>query len=161
MQIEQWKPIHGCDGYWVSSFGNVKGTRFDRPYITSLNRKGYLIIRIPKYKFSKSVHRVVAQHFIGDSILQVNHIDGNKLNNNVANLEYVTCKENIKHAIENGLRKANANLKSKAMFTNVDINIIRDAISHGFKNTEIASYYKCNHSTISKIRRGSHYTSIT
>ena len=55
------------------------------------------------------VHKLVANAFLGKSNLQVDHIDGNKLNNKLNNLEYVTPKENIRRAWEKGLAKNTEN----------------------------------------------------
>ncbi|QIW91573.1 HNH homing endonuclease [Acinetobacter phage vB_AbaM_D22] len=74
------------------------------------NGKGYKFVRIHKRGTKEAkqfyVHRLVAEMFIGcvDG-LQVNHIDGDKSNNCVSNLEIVTPKENIKHSHETGLSK--------------------------------------------------------
>lgn len=160
-EIERWVEIKGCNGYFVSTYGRVKGVRFLKDYVTSLSTKGYPVVRIPKYRYSKQLHRVVAEHFIdGDKSLQVNHIDGNKLNNHVSNLEWVTCKENINHAIKLGLRIARANL-AQDMFDTSQVKAIKDACINGHGNKPIAAYFKCSDSTISKIRRGKHYAHIS
>ena len=54
------------------------------------------------------MHRIVMAAFVGicPEGYQVNHIDGNKGNNHISNLEYVTSKENVLHAYKNGLRKS-------------------------------------------------------
>lgn len=64
---------------------------------------GYLEIGYNGKKYL--IHRLVAETYFGLSDLQVNHIDGNKLNNNLKNLEYVTRKENIRHSYSIGLSK--------------------------------------------------------
>lgn len=118
--IEEWKKIDGTnDFYEISNFGNVRSV--DRKvkrsdgFFTSIegkalkkskSKKGYPVCRIKINSKSKNVpiHRLVALHFVdGDKSLQVNHIDGDKDNNRFDNLEWVTCKENIRHSWNNGM----------------------------------------------------------
>lgn len=63
------------------------------------------------------VHKLVANAFLGKSNLQVDHIDRNKLNNKLNNLEYVTPKENIRRAWEKGLAKNTENQRKIARKT--------------------------------------------
>jgi hypothetical protein len=111
--VEIWKDVIGYKGYYrVSNFGRVKSIhkkwkKKEKFLSQCYDKKKYPMVHLSKNKKSKiiRVHKIVAKAFIGISKLQINHIDGNKLNNNVNNLEYVTCKENIKHAFKNNLRK--------------------------------------------------------
>jgi hypothetical protein len=97
---ELWEEI-ADEGLSISSFGRV----CDRDgYIIKASKvRGYLNIRIKNKNFR--VHRMVAKAFIVNSANkpQVNHIGGNKHNNNVDNLEWCTSLENIKHAFDTGL----------------------------------------------------------
>lgn len=69
------------------------------------NNNGYKVVTLNKEQLL--VHRLVAKHFLPNpyDYLQVNHIDGNKENNHVSNLEWCSAKENIEHALKTGLRK--------------------------------------------------------
>jgi len=69
------------------------------------------------------VHRLVLLTFIGPSPLIVNHIDGDKTNNHLSNLEYVTYQENTNHAIATGL--------TPAKLTATDATVIRELRSQG------------------------------
>ena len=115
--MELWKDIIGYEGYYqISNLGNVRSVdRFDGVHDRqgaimkpALKRNGYLQVGLRKHSERKwfSVHRLVAIHFIEnpDKKPQVNHIDGNKLNNTIENLEWVTEKENQNHAARLGLR---------------------------------------------------------
>lgn len=106
-----WRCLKGVvaygDCYEVSDDGlvrNIVRNRLLKPRI----KRGYeqVVLCLDGYHRSYFIHRLVALAFIpsGDENLQVNHIDGNKRNNNISNLEWVTPKENTKHAIETGLR---------------------------------------------------------
>lgn len=116
--MEIWKDINGYEGYYqISNKGNVRSLdRFDGVHDRqetilkpNLKQNGYLQVGLRKHSTRKwiGVHRLVAIHFIEnpDNKPQVNHIDGNKQNNNVENLEWVTAKENQNHATRIGLRK--------------------------------------------------------
>lgn len=102
------RDIVGYEGlYYVDIFGNIynsKGLKMKQRE----NEFGYLDIGLSKNnKQSRfKVHRLVVQAFLPNpnNLPQVNHIDGNKKNNNVENLEWVTAKDNTKHAIETKLR---------------------------------------------------------
>ena len=109
---EVWKDIPGYEGrYFASNFGRIKSRNIQhkQDYILSQinGRGGYLIINIIENgkHVQHSVHQLVASAFIPnpENKPQVNHIDGDKKNNRVDNLEWVTAKENVAHAIRTGL----------------------------------------------------------
>ena len=110
---EIWKDIKGYEGlYQVSNLGRVKSLNYNRKNIEKtlkpvLYYNKYYSYTLYKNKKKKVflAHRIVAINFIENinNKEYVNHIDGNKLNNNVDNLEWVTPSENNIHAFENGL----------------------------------------------------------
>ena len=110
MEQEQWKPIQGTEGkYEVSNVGHVK-TNGKRPGLLTLTKqpKGYLyaMIEYPDGKKKNCrVHRLVAEYFLPnpDNLPCINHIDGNKLNNHIDNLEWCTYQYNMQHAVRTGL----------------------------------------------------------
>ena len=119
MNIE-WRAIKDYEGlYEVSNDGRVRRLKFIngkhsfdkiRECKQTLNTWGYMTVNLCKNGKSntKRVHKLVANTFLGESDLQVDHIDGNKLNNKLENLEYVTPKENTNRAWEMGLSKNTA-----------------------------------------------------
>lgn len=116
--IEQWKPIEGYeDLYEISNLGNVKSLPKTRGCCVggekilkqNYSKYGYMLVMLCKNGKPQSfaVHRLVAKAFIPnpENKPQVNHIDGNKENNNLTNLEWCTASENTKHAYDNNLKK--------------------------------------------------------
>lgn len=111
---EIWKDIAGYEGlYQVSNFGRVKslGNKSNHKGAIILKQsdvQGYMCVGIRRDNGSKmvKVHRLVALAFIPnpECKTQINHKDGDKHNNVVSNLEWVTCAENIAHAEKTGLR---------------------------------------------------------
>lgn len=144
---EKWKPVVGFEGmYEVSDKGSVKSlarpawgktNRFVKEKIltSKVSRTGYEITHLRKdgKNCHPSVHRLVAEAFIPnvESKPTVNHIDGDKLNNSVSNLEWATHKEQSDHAFESDLIvKHNSKLyspsfkiKVKEYFDNVGCSI--------------------------------------
>lgn len=113
---EIWKPIEGFNGvYDVSDHGRVR-SHFREGGIRKMHAKssGYVQVNLYRDGGYKHVfvHRLVATAFLGPSELDINHKDGNKLNNCAENLEYVTQRENSAHhykqhrALPTGVYKA-------------------------------------------------------
>lgn len=111
--MERWKAIPGTEGYIeVSDQGRVRswlrGTA--RILKTQQDKKGYhrLRVTINRVKHSYKLHREVARAFIPNphNLPQVNHRNGNKSDNRVENLEWISNIDNARHAIENGLWEA-------------------------------------------------------
>lgn len=102
MSLEVFKPILSWEEYSVSTWGRVFSHRKGEFLIPETTSKGYLRVKLWKNAKAthKKVHRLVAEAFLPNPLgkPQVNHIDGNKQNNSVTNLEWVTDEENKLHA---------------------------------------------------------------
>lgn len=118
---EMWKDIPNYEGiYQASTFGRIRtcegkttytkrhGIRHWKQRILKTKGETYKTgYRVTLWKNGKSkdwlVHRLIATTFLGESDLTVNHIDGNRFNNHIANLEWCSKAENIRKGFETGL----------------------------------------------------------
>lgn len=103
--MEVWLTVKNHPNYEVSNQGHVRNKRNGKVLKPQLNKKeGYYRVNLNNKHYY--IHRLVADTFFeGDhQKIDVNHIDGNRLNNNISNLEWCTRKENIRHAYINGLK---------------------------------------------------------
>lgn len=140
----------------VSNFGNVIGQRGE---LMMGNKLRYHRITLTNYnnkKYTVSVHRLVAELFIGNiKGFVINHLDGNKLNNNFTNLEITTTKGNIQHAFNTGLAIGNIGEKNgNSILTEKKILEIYKLINKNYNNDEISQIYNINFRTVSQIRNG-------
>jgi hypothetical protein len=161
--MEIWKSILGYEKlYEISNLGNVKSLNYNhtgKPKILALkhHKSGYLTVMLCNngVKKNKSVHVLVAEAFIENpnSYPCVNHIDGNKNNNNVSNLEWVTHSQNTQHAINTGLR-LDSNMRGKQGALN---KLSKPVLQYSKDGTfvkkwlsisEAARFYNCSPSTI-------------
>lgn len=161
--MEQWKPIPGYRGYWASDRGRIK--TWDKILIPRLNKKkwGYPEVEVwtggilvcehcYRRKGSKSVrrkvHRLVMGAFHGDCPegLQVGHLDGNPMNNNLANLKYVTIKENAEHRIQHGTNNQGSR-QWKAKLTEDQVRLIR-ALAPTISKFKIAKQFSITESNV-------------
>lgn len=166
METEIWKPLKDYEGlYEISNMGRVrslvkKGNTKQQIKKTGIDvSTGYTNIQLTKNNkpLTKRVHRLVAEAFVPNPNNKpvVNHIDGNKRNNLASNLEWMTYSENTLHSFKNGLQKkifGDKNYITK--IKDQDVLKIRELISQGKTNKEIAKVYGVNPSQISRIKTG-------
>ena len=113
MEQEQWKPIQEFNGeYEVSNLGRVRSMKryygmVGRIMPQTIQRTGYYAVtfHMNNKAYCRKVHRLVIEAFTPnpDNLPTINHIDGNKLNNHVSNLEWCTYQANMQHAVRTGL----------------------------------------------------------
>ncbi len=136
--------VKGYDNlYCINPFGDIispsyvdkRGAfRKTRQIIPTITKKGYLRVHLNKNgkQVKRYVHRLVGKVFVPnkDSKPQINHIDGNKLNNHASNLEWATNQENIIHSYKTGLRvgtDATGEKNTMAKLTEKDVVEIRNS----------------------------------
>jgi hypothetical protein len=147
-----YKTIVDFPNYEINIKGVVRNKTSGKFINIRLAKIGYYTCNLwkeNKYK-TKYIHRLIAEYFIDDKFihLQVNHKDGNKLNNDISNLEWVTNKENISHSILNGLTPLNE-YRASTKLSNVEIKQIRES-----KDSQriLAKKFNCSQGYISEIK---------
>ena len=165
--MERWKDIEGFEGYYqVSDMGRVRSldrvvttTRHGKPLSMTtkgrilrapVTRDGYVSIQLFKHSkyYTFRVHRLVAKAFIDneDNLPEINHIDGNKQNNRVENLEWCTRGHNIRHAFRTGLIKKE-NMRSNAKKVRRSDGVVFDSLTKAAEEsgTHISDVSMCCH----------------
>lgn len=151
------KDIPGYEGlYRLYEDGRVWSYRAKRFLTVGIDRDGYrrFTVCVNHKVKNQALHRWLYITFVGniEEGKQINHKDGNKLNNALSNLELVTPKENTNHAWGIGLaRKRFGSETSMAKLTENDIPKIIKMYNDGFKQGEIAEMFGIDQSNISRI----------
>lgn len=111
--FENWKDVVGYEGlYQVSDKGNVKSLKSNSPKLLKQSPTNCGYMKVQLYQNGKGkmlyVHRLVAKAFLPNPQQkeEINHLDGNKANNVLSNLEWTSRSENQLHAINIGLRES-------------------------------------------------------
>lgn len=170
---EEWRPAFRYeDNYEVSNLGNIRSKTHwvnarnggERLYIgKEINKRirkvGYVECKICANSESKykALHRIIAETFVPNpnGYKEVNHIDGNKQNNNASNLEWCTRRQNIIHSFEMGLNKPRIGAEHcNARFNDEDVLKIRELYKKGMKVRAISELYKVPKPTIEGITSG-------
>lgn len=149
--------INNYPNYTIDEDGNIFSLN-GKIKLPSKDKKGYIHITLSNNGIRKTflVHRLVAEHFIDNpnNLLQVNHIDGDKSNNNVTNLEWVTPSDNIIHSFNNGLSNYSGENNGKSKLTLLEVIEIKKLINNKIKLKDIAKQFNVHPNTISEIKRG-------
>ena len=169
LPFEEWRDVAGYEGlYKVSNLGRVKSffkgiEKFRKPVLA---RPGYFSLVLYKNNIPKSVriHVLVAQAFIPNTEHKayVNHIDGNKLNNRADNLEWLTPSENLRHALDMGLKKSGTE-HSGAKFTEEQVRYIREVCIPDDKEwgfNALARMFNVTETTIARIYKHERYRNV-
>jgi hypothetical protein len=159
---ELWKTLDEYKGIKVSSFGRIlkasNKTRKER-ILTEFakDRDGYCRCSVQKLDgtwTSQPVHRLVAKAFIPnpDNKAAVNHIDGNRTNNKVENLEWVTPKENVYHSFQFGNRKICKDVPKNTILTDFQVSQI-DKLRTLYSVNQLAHLFNIKYTTLKNIIR--------
>lgn len=173
MSVETWKDIPEFRGsYQVSNMGRVRSLdrlvtynngriqkHKGRVLKPGISNSGYeqVVLYNDNGHNKKTVHRLVLEAFkphVNMSDLEVNHIDGDKLNNHLTNLEWVTRRDNMLHAHSTGLINNKGERSATAKLSNADVLEILQRLDTGSSHREIALDYGVSKGCITDINKG-------
>lgn len=173
---QEWRPVFGLeDLYEVSEYGYVRrrkpGKNRKAGHVLSLNRDKYGYLRVGMWHTEKqvmvtaAVQRLVMRAFVGERPegQEVNHKDGNKANNHVSNLEYVTHRENVVHSFKYLGRERTIPRGEKvgsAKLTDEKVIEIRARAAKGETRRALAEAYGVSHVAITAIVNRKTWTHI-
>ena len=152
--------VKGYEGlYDIDTFGNIYTVKYNKP-LKPYIKNGYLAVNLYKDKKCKHhyIHRLVASTFLNNdkNLPEVNHIDCNKHNNSVSNLEWCDRKHNLVHSYNNGLKRTGEK-HGMHKLTELQVISIRKEYVKGNKNYSLhalARKYGVNWCTIQAIVKG-------
>ena len=158
------------DNFEVSTCGQLRNVKTGTVYKQHINKEGYNQVCVSlggrnKKKVFK-IHKAVAGTFIDnpENKSDVNHKDGNKQNNTLPNLEWMTNKENMEHASQNGLLKPLCGVNHpSAKLTNEDVIYIREhyiARDQVYGSRALGRKFNVNHGSILSIVNGTSYVNV-
>lgn len=166
---ELWKDVRNWDGkYLISNHGKLKSIngkyskKHPDGYITigCIDSVGYRVftMRRPGFKERVRAHTLVCNAFnikpISEIKLCVNHLDGNKLNNNHTNLEWCTGADNIKHAVATGLMNLKGENHYNCKLSNDKVIEMRRVRKEGWTYQKIGDYFGVDRRQASDVVRG-------
>lgn len=148
------KNINGFKRYLIDENGNVYDIKRDKSVCKWIDTVGYYQCNLRddnNKKYYKRVHRLVAQSYIPNpnNFPQVNHKDGNKLNNNVENLEWTTNSQNVQHGYDNNLYKFKSRSHEIKVISKND-----NSVKHYPSIRNMCEDLKINRKTVTMILKG-------
>jgi predicted XRE-type DNA-binding protein len=160
---EIWMGVVGYENnYMISNFGRVKNVKTGR--ILKQNKvKGYNAVGLCKNRQQETlyIHRLVMENFVPNLFNKktVNHIDGNKLNNFLNNLEWASQSDNVYHSYKVGLASNRGEKNNRAKLTEKEVTEIR-TLSKTLRQGEIAKRYGVTQAAVSSIITGKNWNYI-
>lgn len=163
--MEIWRPVTGYENvYEVSDLGNVRRSLSEKPHdgtypgrmLRPFNSYGYRrVILCSKNKTKKFfVHRLVAQAFIPNptNLPIINHLNFDRSDNRISNLEWCTQKRNMQHSIQAGRKRIFGEENVNAKLNNLSVRRIRKLFSTGkHSKSELARQFKVTPSLIREV----------
>lgn len=155
--IESFRDIIGYESHYeISNLGRVRNKRTGRFIVTKQGKLGYPKVNLWKSNKYKTIliHRLIGIHFIPNPLnyKEINHIDGNRTNNSIENLEWVSRKQNCIHAVETGLVPLGQARRNSKLTNAQAMEIYKLSHSGTMKRQEIANMFQISTTQVSQIK---------
>lgn len=164
--MEVFVSIKGYENYYeISNYGRVRSLynrykmcEFKKPYT---RKDGYVVANLIKdgKQTTFYLHRLVANHFIENddiNMTEINHIDGDKQNNHVDNLEWCTSQQNIIHSYKSNLSKIGFN-RTSSKLTEEMVFKIPSLLKDGYSIKQISKLFNVSTTAIHHVLKGDNY----
>lgn len=154
--------------YYANENGSIYSAKSNKILSWQLDKDGYAKVQMMSddgKRHRYSVHRLILENLNpveGMENLQVNHIDGNKLNNQLSNLEWTTSSENNKHAYQIGLKNQKGQNNNATRLTDKDVEkIIELLLTHQYTYKQIGEKFNIDEETVGAIKRKKNWKHLT
>lgn len=167
---ERFLPVTNFEGrFWISDHGRLISFNHKYKLLTCcIGQTGYVecTLRMKPVRHCTRIHVLVGEHFCikvgnGGERMTWNHDDGNKLNNNFKNLNYITAADNCAHAVVNGLCDVKGEKHGMSKLTNEKVKQIYDLRNSGKSSYKLAAEFNISRRQISDILNGKAWKHIT
>lgn len=166
MNDERWIPTYEYPMYEVSNTGYIRNAHTKKILKTQINKQGYKTLSLSKDGKVRTVrvNRLIAQSFYGGSFggLDVDHVDTNKQNNHISNLQFCTRKENVRCVVEHGIMSKNDYRNHRVKIRDLTTGTVYNSMNEceratGIDHSEISKYlsgkikYPCKGRTFERV----------
>lgn len=158
---EEWRTVF--PPYEVSSYGRVRNASTGLVLRPSSDSGGYLgVCLCGGLARRHKIHNLVAHAFIGKRPvgLDVNHIDGNKRNNSVENLEYMSRSDNLRHAFSIGLKSHSGGKHPRCKYSQEQAAEVRSYLSQGCKHRDVSTFMRVPMHFVADVSTGRNWPTI-
>jgi len=159
-----WKKIKKYPNYEISDAGKIRISKSQKQLKPGIGSHGYLNVVLSKNNCheTKTIHSLVAEAFLGirPEKCICHHKDGNKLNNKLSNLEYISYRSNLIHALNSGLNPSRGSGNFHAKLKESEVWLIKKLLHYKVKQILIAKMFLTSPQNINHIAKNRRWNGV-